>query len=218
MLVAAGPFSTAGTLDYSPLNKLCRMAENDRPDLFMLVGPFLDIQHPMVPSSPHSLIPPPPTLQNWITEFIRLQLAKLKMRRRIMWISRITFRNCCTKSSLDWGKTRSGPSNCSWCLLSATLTLHTAFSRSLRFPSRTRRWVHGCSHSVPAWHVPFSLSRACTLCPILRHLKLKESPSVLPRKTCWLICLICYWKRMLSIYSPPSHAFELSKILKNNIF
>jgi DNA polymerase alpha subunit B len=44
-MVAFGPYTTSHSLDYLGLQDLCRVVEEQRPSLLVLVGPFVDEQH-----------------------------------------------------------------------------------------------------------------------------------------------------------------------------
>lgn len=48
ILAAAGPYTTHDNLDYEPLAELVRRARETRPDVLLLLGPFVDVTHPMV--------------------------------------------------------------------------------------------------------------------------------------------------------------------------
>jgi len=48
MLVAAGPFTTSDSLLYEPLTDLMRTVQNDKPDLLILLGPFVDSKHDQI--------------------------------------------------------------------------------------------------------------------------------------------------------------------------
>ncbi|XP_074630712.1 DNA polymerase alpha subunit B-like [Acropora palmata] len=48
MMVAAGPFTTSDSLLYEPLADLMKTVENDRPDLLILLGPFVDSKHDQI--------------------------------------------------------------------------------------------------------------------------------------------------------------------------
>lgn len=50
LLTAAGPYSTTDDLTYAPLTALLARAAEVRPDALVLVGPFVDEQHPTVTS------------------------------------------------------------------------------------------------------------------------------------------------------------------------
>lgn len=46
--VAAGPFTGAEDCAYAPLEALLAWAEAARPDVLLLLGPFVDAEHPAV--------------------------------------------------------------------------------------------------------------------------------------------------------------------------
>ncbi|CAM9546649.1 unnamed protein product [Chrysoparadoxa australica] len=48
VIVAAGPFTTRDNLEYLPLNDLLVVAKKTKPDVVILVGPFVDDMHPEV--------------------------------------------------------------------------------------------------------------------------------------------------------------------------
>jgi DNA polymerase alpha subunit B len=48
LVVAAGPFTCAGDLAYEPLTELLSYCTEKRPDVLLLVGPFVDTEHPLV--------------------------------------------------------------------------------------------------------------------------------------------------------------------------
>ncbi|KAI9635169.1 DNA polymerase alpha subunit B N-terminal-domain-containing protein [Dioszegia hungarica] len=50
LTVAAGPFSLDDDLSYEPLQALLDVAERERPDVLILLGPFVDAHHPMIVS------------------------------------------------------------------------------------------------------------------------------------------------------------------------
>lgn len=45
MIVAAGPFTTATNLKYEPLEELLTLIERRKPDIALLIGPFVDERH-----------------------------------------------------------------------------------------------------------------------------------------------------------------------------
>jgi DNA polymerase alpha subunit B len=47
-IVAAGPFTTSEDLEYEPLAALLEHAADQKPDLLLLAGPFVDADHPAV--------------------------------------------------------------------------------------------------------------------------------------------------------------------------
>lgn len=48
MVIAAGPFSTSDNLKYEPLVELLDFARKKQPNLLLLMGPFVDSEHPLV--------------------------------------------------------------------------------------------------------------------------------------------------------------------------
>ncbi|KAL9953110.1 hypothetical protein ACROYT_G040470 [Oculina patagonica] len=48
MSVAAGPFTTSDSLLYEPLADLMKRVQNDKPDLLILLGPFVDAKHDQI--------------------------------------------------------------------------------------------------------------------------------------------------------------------------
>jgi DNA polymerase alpha subunit B len=48
VLVAAGPYTTSDNLDYHPLRQLLVNVYQTRPDVVIMLGPFVDIAHPML--------------------------------------------------------------------------------------------------------------------------------------------------------------------------
>lgn len=57
LCVAAGPFTTSDNLLYEPLNELFRWVFTKQPDVLILVGPFVDISHPIVSSGDIEVMP-----------------------------------------------------------------------------------------------------------------------------------------------------------------
>ena len=50
MLCASGPYTTDTDLSFTPLHTLLEKAEEQRTDVLILTGPFLDLEHPLVAS------------------------------------------------------------------------------------------------------------------------------------------------------------------------
>lgn len=48
IFVASGPFTTGDSLAYEPMNDLLGAVREARPDVVILVGPFVDAEHPQV--------------------------------------------------------------------------------------------------------------------------------------------------------------------------
>jgi DNA polymerase alpha subunit B len=66
ILVSSGPYTTDSNLLYESLHALCEQAKSTQADALILVGPFLDIEHPLlssgdIPTSVLSSLPNPDT-------------------------------------------------------------------------------------------------------------------------------------------------------------
>ena len=48
MVVAAGPFTTSDDIDYEPLAALLAVCREKRPDVLILLGPFVDAEQPLL--------------------------------------------------------------------------------------------------------------------------------------------------------------------------
>lgn len=48
VFVAAGPYTTQDNLEFEALDELCTRAADQRPDVVILAGPFVDSEHPLV--------------------------------------------------------------------------------------------------------------------------------------------------------------------------
>ncbi len=48
MIVACGPYTTAKNLKYEPLDELAGVVARERPDVLVLLGPFVDVDHKLV--------------------------------------------------------------------------------------------------------------------------------------------------------------------------
>ncbi|KAE8144192.1 DNA polymerase [Aspergillus avenaceus] len=55
VLVSSGPYTADDNLNFEPLNELCQRAADSFADSLVLVGPFLDIEHPMLASGDFDL-------------------------------------------------------------------------------------------------------------------------------------------------------------------
>lgn len=55
VMVAAGPFTADDNLDFEPLKELCQKAADSYADSVVLLGPFLDIEHPLLASGDFDL-------------------------------------------------------------------------------------------------------------------------------------------------------------------
>jgi DNA polymerase alpha subunit B len=83
VLWAAGPYSADDNLEFEPLQALCEEAANSFVDCLVLVGPFLDIDHPLIATGdfdlpPHAMTDPDTaTLITAFQHFVGSHLHKL---------------------------------------------------------------------------------------------------------------------------------------------
>ncbi|GJN89906.1 hypothetical protein Rhopal_002895-T1 [Rhodotorula paludigena] len=50
VIVAAGPYTVDSNLDYEPLQAMLGLVQEERPDVLILTGPFVDAEHPLITS------------------------------------------------------------------------------------------------------------------------------------------------------------------------
>ena len=50
VIVAAGPYTVSDDLSYEPLQELLQTCHDSQPDVLILIGPFVDADHPLVAS------------------------------------------------------------------------------------------------------------------------------------------------------------------------
>ncbi|KAF7616141.1 DNA polymerase alpha/primase associated subunit [Aspergillus flavus] len=55
IMISSGPYTADDNLDFEPLNKICQKAAESYADGLVLMGPFLDIEHPLVASGDFDL-------------------------------------------------------------------------------------------------------------------------------------------------------------------
>ncbi|KAL3460343.1 DNA polymerase alpha subunit B N-terminal-domain-containing protein [Aspergillus heterothallicus] len=55
VMVASGPYTTDDNLDFEPLREICQKAAESYADAVVLMGPFLDIEHPLLASGDFDL-------------------------------------------------------------------------------------------------------------------------------------------------------------------
>ena len=48
MVVAVGPFTLSEDLEYAPLAALLAVCRQRRPDVLVVLGPFVDAEHPLL--------------------------------------------------------------------------------------------------------------------------------------------------------------------------
>lgn len=51
IVVASGPYTFRGNLDYEPLKELLAFCTQQKPDVLLLMGPFVDVEHPLISSA-----------------------------------------------------------------------------------------------------------------------------------------------------------------------
>ncbi|OQE44607.1 hypothetical protein PENCOP_c002G09013 [Penicillium coprophilum] len=82
-MVAAGPYTADDNLDFEPLQELCQKAAESYADSLVLMGPFLDIEHPLLASGDFDLPdikgidPDTATLSVMFRHYISAPLARL---------------------------------------------------------------------------------------------------------------------------------------------
>ncbi|KAJ5279585.1 hypothetical protein N7478_004957 [Penicillium angulare] len=83
VMVAAGPFTADDNLDFEPFQEICQKATNSYADSLVLLGPFLDIEHPLLASGDFDLPdikgldPDTATLNTLFRHLISTPLARL---------------------------------------------------------------------------------------------------------------------------------------------
>ncbi|KAL8730371.1 MAG: hypothetical protein Q9166_004136 [cf. Caloplaca sp. 2 TL-2023] len=78
VIVASGPYTADDNLAFEPLNALCYKAEETCADMLVLIGPFLDTEHPLVASGDFDL-PDDPSIEPdraTLVDAFRLLIAK----------------------------------------------------------------------------------------------------------------------------------------------
>ncbi|OTB05871.1 hypothetical protein M426DRAFT_319559 [Hypoxylon sp. CI-4A] len=55
VMIASGPYSADDNLDFEPLHALCSRAADTYADVLILVGPFIDVDHPLIASGDFDL-------------------------------------------------------------------------------------------------------------------------------------------------------------------
>ena len=83
ILIASGPYTTDSNLSFEPLHALCEKAETSSADVLILIGPLLDIEHPLIASGDFdlpndaSIIPDKATLTDVFRLLIGAPLTRL---------------------------------------------------------------------------------------------------------------------------------------------
>jgi DNA polymerase alpha subunit B len=55
IMISSGPYTADDNLDFEPLNEICQKAAESYADALILMGPFLDIEHPLLASGDFDL-------------------------------------------------------------------------------------------------------------------------------------------------------------------
>lgn len=55
VMISSGPYTADDNLDFEPLNEICQKAAENYADSLILMGPFLDIEHPLLASGDFDL-------------------------------------------------------------------------------------------------------------------------------------------------------------------
>lgn len=78
IMLASGPFTADDNLRFEPLNALCEKAADTYADMLLLIGPMLDIEHPLLASGDFDL-PEDPSVQPdkaTLTDAFRILIGK----------------------------------------------------------------------------------------------------------------------------------------------
>ncbi|RDW63102.1 DNA-directed DNA polymerase alpha subunit POL12 [Aspergillus mulundensis] len=81
VMVASGPYTADDNLDFEPLKEICQKAAESYADGLILMGPFLDLEHPLLAAGdfdlPENIDPDTATLTTVFKHFISTPLQKL---------------------------------------------------------------------------------------------------------------------------------------------
>ncbi|KAL8929066.1 MAG: hypothetical protein Q9172_000609 [Xanthocarpia lactea] len=78
LIIASGPYTADDNIAFEPLNALCKKAEETCADMLILIGPFLDTEHPLLASGDFDL-PDDPSIEPdraTLVDAFRLLIAK----------------------------------------------------------------------------------------------------------------------------------------------
>ncbi|KAL8913293.1 MAG: hypothetical protein Q9171_001857 [Xanthocarpia ochracea] len=78
LIIASGPYTADDNIAFKPLNALCKKAEETCADMLILIGPFLDTEHPLLASGDFDL-PDDPSIEPdraTLVDAFRLLIAK----------------------------------------------------------------------------------------------------------------------------------------------
>ncbi|KAL6233376.1 hypothetical protein BDW75DRAFT_215394 [Aspergillus navahoensis] len=81
VMIASGPYTADDNLDFEPLKEICQKAAESYADGLILLGPFLDIEHPLLASGdfdlPENIDPDTATLTTAFKHYISTPLQQL---------------------------------------------------------------------------------------------------------------------------------------------
>ncbi|KAL5046046.1 hypothetical protein BDW71DRAFT_182684 [Aspergillus fruticulosus] len=81
VMIASGPYTADDNLDFEPLKEICQKAAESYADGLILLGPFLDIEHPLLASGdfdlPENIDPDTATLTTVFKHYISTPLHEL---------------------------------------------------------------------------------------------------------------------------------------------
>src|SRR5699024_7326972 len=83
VMIASGPYTADDNLDFEPLKEICQKAAESYADALILMGPFLDTEHPLLASGDfdlpgsNNIDPDTVTLTTVFRHFISTPLQKL---------------------------------------------------------------------------------------------------------------------------------------------
>lgn len=79
VFVTTGPYTTDDNLFFEALEEIVEKAEESRPDVLLMIGPFIDIEHPLISTGDFDLedADEEPTLEGLFREKISPQLKRL---------------------------------------------------------------------------------------------------------------------------------------------
>ncbi|RPA79179.1 DNA polymerase alpha/primase associated subunit [Ascobolus immersus RN42] len=80
LFVTTGPYTTDDNLYFEALEEIIERAEESRPDVLLMIGPFVDIEHPLISTGDFDLEDPEeePTLEGLFREKVSKQLKRLQ--------------------------------------------------------------------------------------------------------------------------------------------
>ena len=74
--MASGPYTTNENLNFEALEELCTRAAEQKPDVVILMGPFIDSEHPLVKSGDFDLEDVDMTIDGTIDDLFREKISR----------------------------------------------------------------------------------------------------------------------------------------------